>query len=722
MLTSIYLENFKKHLKLRVEFTSGVNVILGQNYSGKTTILEAIAYAFRGPLAVEGGNSVIAHDDGGKVKVVLNFEADGCDWILVRKQDTASLESDDGRTANGTTAVNGMLQDLMGFESKLFNVLKHSAQGDAQLLLKEGETKVNQMLEKLSGVDLVDQILSNLRTYKSVANGVLEGLETVTEEEIKEQSTLLHNAEHDSVEFDRHLSSAEADRLALQIDRDTAHDTVTHLRETRNEQVKLMQEQTRLQSSVDSRGEQLESYRTDLEEFGDLTDEGVADSEAEVVAAETLFAKYSQLAHRLTSSEQDFTRRQATVKSRELELDSLQAKKLTIETDLKSGISDEEYTELMDAYKTLARREDELTDIIVNGRCETCLRPYDNDGESVAALEQELKQVQADLTPAAEAFHAGTAEVGKVQALKLELAGVSGELTSADSAVQHWKDRESEAEQEVAEVQEELEELKRGPTILPEGEIQAMQAALISTHRRNTKRLHLIEVIEKAEILLDSKRQALQNLPEFEPIDDEVYEVAQNMLDEAEQDLQTVGNSIATLRGNLKLARLNVTNGLDRLKAMKRAVEETEKHTNRVDKSDRLAKFLRINRTTLLSNIWSTVLAQASYVVGMVTGGAVDRVMREDGAGLTYREGGREKPVAAASGCQKTIIGVAIRSAIAKIFEGNLKFMLLDEISADMDSEHVSATMAILEQLNDQIILITHSDAELRDSHNLIEL
>ena len=44
-INRIYLENYRIHEKLEVEFDKGINLLLGENGKGKSSILEAIGYA-----------------------------------------------------------------------------------------------------------------------------------------------------------------------------------------------------------------------------------------------------------------------------------------------------------------------------------------------------------------------------------------------------------------------------------------------------------------------------------------------------------------------------------------------------------------------------------------------------------------------------------------------------------------------------------------------------
>lgn len=43
----IYIEGFKKFEKLEVSFNDNINILVGENESGKSTVLEAISLVFK---------------------------------------------------------------------------------------------------------------------------------------------------------------------------------------------------------------------------------------------------------------------------------------------------------------------------------------------------------------------------------------------------------------------------------------------------------------------------------------------------------------------------------------------------------------------------------------------------------------------------------------------------------------------------------------------------
>ncbi|WP_294666977.1 SMC family ATPase [uncultured Fusobacterium sp.] len=85
-INRIHLENYRIHDKLDVEFESGINLLLGENGKGKSSILEAIGYALFDS-ELRGGNQREAIKYGKKsAKIEIEFTGiDGEDYIVTRK-------------------------------------------------------------------------------------------------------------------------------------------------------------------------------------------------------------------------------------------------------------------------------------------------------------------------------------------------------------------------------------------------------------------------------------------------------------------------------------------------------------------------------------------------------------------------------------------------------------------------------------------------------------
>ncbi|MDO8684628.1 MAG: ATP-binding protein, partial [Armatimonadota bacterium] len=97
-LIELELDNFRQHRHTEIQFEDGVTGVIGGNGAGKTTILEAIAWALYGAAAVRGTNDTIRSrnsDGGAKPQVRLVFSLGSHTYTVTRRLDTASLLIDD---------------------------------------------------------------------------------------------------------------------------------------------------------------------------------------------------------------------------------------------------------------------------------------------------------------------------------------------------------------------------------------------------------------------------------------------------------------------------------------------------------------------------------------------------------------------------------------------------------------------------------------------------
>lgn len=61
-ISKLRIQNFRCFDDVEIEFNEGLNVIIGENNSGKTTIMKALQYFFRG----SNSNTALGIDDFNK--------------------------------------------------------------------------------------------------------------------------------------------------------------------------------------------------------------------------------------------------------------------------------------------------------------------------------------------------------------------------------------------------------------------------------------------------------------------------------------------------------------------------------------------------------------------------------------------------------------------------------------------------------------------------------
>ncbi|MCB1223821.1 MAG: AAA family ATPase, partial [Mesotoga sp.] len=81
-ITSIDLENFRSHSRYSGTFEKGINLILGRNGSGKSSIIEAIGLAlFGGGLRDRQEDAVRWNERRARIKVAFLAD-DGLEYVV----------------------------------------------------------------------------------------------------------------------------------------------------------------------------------------------------------------------------------------------------------------------------------------------------------------------------------------------------------------------------------------------------------------------------------------------------------------------------------------------------------------------------------------------------------------------------------------------------------------------------------------------------------------
>ena len=160
IFTKLNLENFKILGDRNFIFDPGSTLIVGENYSGKSTLLNAILFCLYGVRAIssDSANIPTRGTGSGKASVELWFTHRGKSYRCLRTLNNAKLWEDEKLKAEGASATTVAITDICNLDHKEFKLLVMSVLGETAGLVTYGAAGINALVEKKSGVSFIDAI------------------------------------------------------------------------------------------------------------------------------------------------------------------------------------------------------------------------------------------------------------------------------------------------------------------------------------------------------------------------------------------------------------------------------------------------------------------------------------------------------------------------------------------------------------------------------------
>lgn len=565
-LHRLQLFNFRQYIEMDLTFSDGITAIIGANGSGKSTLLEAICWALYGAPALrsnadevrplflsllEGGASRVR---GTTPKAILTFSLGDTMYEVERTTQGARLyrlqSSERAATADGTTAVNRMVERLLGgMTYRQFLTSFFAQQGELEFLNFDKARRREEVLRML-GLERVNRSaqwmadeLSQLRAELRGKQSTLPDPDTV-KAQMERARAELEEARTDLQGAERTLASARAEwEQAKPVyeqwsARKTAHDSLItqaqwleqDVRTGESELQRLAQELAEAQAArnrieeLRPQGERFKQVREELRQMEQLQQYEQRRAELQV-QIEAWLRQTQEREEQLRAVETELVRLQ----SQKEELETQQQRLEELQEQAKQA---QQLQEMLIKLDTLSRTVQEQV-AAIDARKATLQEQHQQLMAQIAELEGVEREEQRL------AALVGEGE-SRVRELETELSrlekGRASAIASADAEAKNLQRQMRELE----------ERRQRVEALGPDGECP------VCTRRLGEEYTGVVRHFEQELQEMERRLQAVLSRKAEAERDTEAITQCQANLQEARADLQGYQQQLARLREQLR--------------------------------------------------------------------------------------------------------------------------------------------------------------------------
>ncbi|MDE1825312.1 MAG: SMC family ATPase [Candidatus Micrarchaeota archaeon] len=740
MINSIELHNWKTHKDTRLVFNKGTNVLVGLMGAGKSSIMDAISYALFGTFpAIQhrrlGINDIITSrpNQENEASVKLSFAFDGNNYTVERGISTgegakATLQKNGSYLQSQPQRVSEEIERILKVDYDLFSRAIYSEQNRLDYFLELRASERKSQIDELLGLDKFAKAQENATSLiNRIKDTIVEHQKLVQNFDGERLSKELKSLELELENLKTKKFLLEKEHKETEVEARESETKLKSMKELLAKKTSLIKECAEIKSKSDFIDAEIDKLnklglpsRPELEKIMAEVTRQFSDAMAREQQA---MENERKAAKELSDAEAALS----VVKQRIVERDKLQSqykdynleseeKKLAYASDLlhqlEKGLAAYQ-SQKEETKKWIAELEKHIS------KCPACERELDT----------QMKEKLIDAKKAA----VGSAETGikssevQIKAKKTEIenlrksldglrlahsklkdyVGLDELLAVSDGKIKNSKGAYEKFKQESELVKKEYELLHNR---LSELNSNKEKSERLEGHSRQLKELRLrhekksgeseaiqvdektLEGIQKSFVEISSRSSKLES-----EIEAHVRYLAdkQKLIDEKNDQLSRIEKILGEI-SEKKAA-------IDNLSKFKNALEETQR-------AMRTRLVGSIN--DVMQGIWPEIYPYDDYTGIMLEADSDDYVLK-----VRTATGAKEKweeVQGIASGGERSIGCLAMRVAFALVLVPNLRWMILDEPTHNIDEQGMARFVRVfnekLPQIIDQIFIITHDE------------
>ncbi len=771
-LNSLHLCNFRQHVDTRIDFETGITGIIGPNGSGKTTILEAIAWALYGMPAARGTRESIRSyraPSRAAVKVELDFELGGHRYLVSRGLNNAELFLDGASApiATSITGVTDLLHRRLGMSHDEFFNTYFTGQKELSIMAAMGPAERAQFLSRVLGYERLRTAQGLVRDRRKAIIAETAGLlsampnpDTVHQAFADAEARVADiRARAKGLAKRRAAAKAALDEItprweALQRERDALQALVSESRVLEGERAALERDAARVQgelAEIATAREQVNRLSVDLAPFAALQvelrelDRACNEDARRGTLVETERSLVDELARlrdrhaKIESAptlEVEIASQLATART---ELEHAQREFERVQTD---WVRDKQEAEtrrqaLIDHLRDVERQREQIVELGENGTCPICARPLETHFRTVLeVLDTQIETITVD---------------GKYFRARIEqLEEMPPEVKAFDEQRRQLFESVGRLERRLAKVQAAVQELgtltrdiaaKEERLASVQRELGTIAVAYDAARHAEVRRLieRLTPLSTRLARLTTQLEREPQLVAERERIREAMAQVAVRLselttrraqLAFSEQSFGEMREQYEHAAAELRSAELLAVGADAELRAGEGARDAAERARAELAKNEEQLNVLLRERhlheeldrafTDLRADLNQALRPEisdlASRYIRELTDGRYSEIELDDQYNVIVLEDAIPKPVI--SGGEEDLANLVLRLAISEMIAEragqSFSLLILDEVFGSLDEARRHNVVDLLRRLQDrfeQVILITHIES-----------
>ncbi|NJE31467.1 DNA double-strand break repair ATPase Rad50 [Thermococcus sp. 18S1] len=546
----IKIRNFRAHERSEIEFSDGINLLIGQNGAGKSSILEAIfAALYMGhpsfPRGYIQANTRV--NSTGGLGLTLEFEHNGKSYRIVRDSKKSELLEDREMIAEKSSNVARWVERNV-YPIQVFTNALYIRQGEIEGIITNREV-MEKVLRKVLGIEDYENAERNAADVIRELKRRREYLRKLIERKAEVEENL-RDAEKRFSETLRRISELRKRVGELEGAFRKAEEDYSRLKALKSELEGLEKRRAVLEQRIKAEKGRIEDYEVQIEEvkkeIGELEDKlarlkELEPLEKEYMKLKSLLSLKNELA-KLETAEARLTEKRKALEERAARIDDVSAKMAELEGEEKS---------LRETYEELKRKNGLYQRALQRkAEAERYLRELERAGVTPESLEEELKAVEnakKELENLREEVTGIREEIATLKGLKESLIENLSKLEGArvcplcKRPIEEHDEEEIRAEYdaEITSIEKKLNKLSKKLKKLNEREIE-----LKGIIKRESK---LIRLKKTADLLREVKEKlAKYDLEELEKAAEE-FEKAKARLIEIKKELRHLREELEEL-------------------------------------------------------------------------------------------------------------------------------------------------------------------------------